>query len=82
MNQSNTKHLLNQSAEAQLEREGAVVVAIAKAAGFAITTEGLQANQQNLTDQELEGAAGGGACRRDPSVGNRLRCDDLWSKVA
>ena len=70
------------SLQEQLKAEDADPVAIAKAAGFAITTEDLQANQQNLTDQELEGAAGGGACRRDPSVGNRLRCDDLWSKVA
>ena len=68
--------------EKQLKAEGADVVSIAKAAGFLIAKEDLQANQQNLTDQELEGAAGGGACRRDPSVGNRLRCDDLWSKVA
>ena len=43
----------------QLKAEGAVVVAIAKAAGFAITTEGLNSYRQNLSDQELEAASGG-----------------------
>ncbi len=38
------------------------VVAIAKAAGFAITTEDLTTHRQNLSDDELEGVAGG-ACR-------------------
>ena len=70
------------SLQEQLKAEGADVVAIAKAAGFSITTEDLNSYRQNLYDQELEAASGGGACRRDPSVGNRLRCDDLWSKVA
>ena len=69
------------SLQEQLKAEGADVVAIAKAAGFLIAKEDLQANQQNLSDQELEGAAEGDACRRDPSVGDRLRCNDLWSKV-
>ena len=36
------------------------VVAIAKAAGFSITTEDLNSDRQNLTDDELEGVAGGG----------------------
>ncbi len=35
------------------------VVAIAKAAGFAITTEDLNSARQNLSDDELEGVAGG-----------------------
>ena len=36
------------------------VVAIAKVAGFTITTEDLNSHRQNLTsDDELEGAAGG-----------------------
>ena len=65
----------------QLKAEGADVVAVAKAAGFLIAKEDLQAHQQNLSDEELEGAAGGGACMRNPSVGDRLRCNDLWSKV-
>ncbi|WP_413358816.1 Nif11-like leader peptide family natural product precursor [Prochlorococcus sp. MIT 1201] len=69
------------SLQEQLKAEGADPVAIAKAAGFTITIEDLQADQQNLSDQELEGAAGGGGCRRDASVGDRLRCNDLWSKV-
>ena len=69
------------SLQEKLKAEGADVISIAKAAGFLIAKEDLQANQQNLSDQELEGAAGGGACRRDASVGDRLRCNDLWSKV-
>ncbi len=44
----------------QLKAEGADVVAIAKAAGFTITTEDLNSHRQNLTDDELEGLAGGG----------------------
>ena len=35
------------------------VVAIAKAAGFTITTEDLNSHRQNLTEDELEGMAGG-----------------------
>ena len=49
------------SLQEQLKAEGADVVAIAKAAGFSITTEDLNSHRQNLTDDELEGAAGGGA---------------------
>ena len=44
----------------QLKAEGADVVAIAIAAGFAITTEDLKEQRQNLSDDELEGVAGGG----------------------
>ncbi|EAU74283.1 Nif11-like leader peptide family natural product precursor [Synechococcus sp. RS9916] len=36
------------------------VLAIAKAAGFTITTEDLNSHRQNLTEDELEGVAGGG----------------------
>ena len=36
------------------------VVAIAKAAGFAISAEELQRAQAELSDEELEGVAGGG----------------------
>ena len=50
------------SLQEQLKAEGADVVAIAKAAGFTITTEDLNSHRQNLTDDELEGAAGGGDC--------------------
>jgi len=45
------------SLQEQLKAEGADVVAIAKAAGFAITTEDLNYNCQNLSDDELEGVA-------------------------
>ena len=44
----------------KLKAEGADVVAIAKAAGFTITTEDLNSHRQNLTEDELEGATGGG----------------------
>ena len=47
------------SLQEQLKAEGADVVAIAKAAGFTITTEDLNSHRQNLTDDELEGVAGG-----------------------
>ena len=47
------------SLQEQLKAEGADVVAIAKAAGFTITTEDLNSHRQNLTDDELEGLAGG-----------------------
>ena len=47
------------SLQEQLKAEGADVVAIAKAAGFAITTEDLNSHRQNLSDDELEDVAGG-----------------------
>ena len=47
------------SLQEKLKAEGADVVAIAKAAGFSITTEDLNSHRQNLTDDELEGATGG-----------------------
>ncbi len=52
------------SLQEQLKAEGADHVAIAKAAGFAITTEDLKAHRQhrqNLSDEELESVAGGTA---------------------
>ena len=54
------------SLQEQLKAEGADVVAIAKSDGFSITTDDLHAhqqnlsNKQNLSDDELEGVAGGG----------------------
>ena len=47
------------SLQEQLKAEGADVVAIAKAAGFRITTEDLNSHRQNLTEDELENIAGG-----------------------
>ena len=47
------------SLQEQLKAEGADVVAIAKAAGFAISTEDLNTHRQNLSDDDLEGVAGG-----------------------
>ena len=49
----------------QLKAEGADPVAIAKAAGFSITTEDLNTQRQTLSDAELEGRSGGG---RDTST--------------
>ena len=42
------------SLQEKLKAEGADVVAIAKAAGFVITTEDLKAHRQNLSDEELD----------------------------
>ena len=50
------------SLQEQLKAEDADPVAIAKAAGFSITTEDLKEHRQNLTDNELEGVAGGAGC--------------------
>ena len=54
------------SLQEQLKAEGADVVAIAKAAGLSITTEDLNTHRQNLTDDELEGVAGGEPTPWDP----------------
>ena len=48
------------SLEEKLKAESADVVAIAKAAGFSISTEDLITYRQNLSDDELESVAGGG----------------------
>ncbi len=48
------------SLQEQLKAEGADPVAIAKAAGFVITKEDLKSHRQTLSDDELEGVAGGG----------------------
>ncbi|WP_063414334.1 Nif11-like leader peptide family natural product precursor [Prochlorococcus marinus] len=56
------------SLQEQLKAEGANVVAIAKAAGFSITTEELKAHrQQTLSDAELEDVAGGACSTNAPS---------------
>ena len=47
------------SLQEQLKAEGADVIAIAKAAGFSISTEDLNTHRQNMSDGELEGVAGG-----------------------
>ena len=53
----------------QLKAEGADVVAIAKAAGFAITEAEIKAFQaRDLSDEELEGVAGAGKT-----------CTNYWS---
>jgi len=52
------------SLQEKLKAEGADVVAIAKAAGFSITTEDLNldlnSHRLGVNDDELEGVAGGG----------------------
>ena len=47
------------SLQEQLKAEGADNVAIAKAAGFSITTEDLNSHSQEVSDDELYGAVGG-----------------------
>ena len=46
------------SLQEQFKPDGADKVAIAKAAGLAITTEDLNTHRQNLSDEDLEGVAG------------------------
>ena len=47
------------SLQEKLKAEGADVVAIAKAAGFSISAEDLTKAQSEVSDEELESAAGG-----------------------
>ena len=55
-----TKVQADTSLQEQLKAEGVDIVAIAKAAGFSITAEDLNTQGKNLSDAELEVAAGGG----------------------
>ena len=48
------------SLQEQLKAEGADVVAIAKTAGFSISTEDLNTHRKTLSVDELEAVAGGG----------------------
>ena len=48
------------SLQEQLKEEGADVIAIAKAAGFSVAKEDLASYRENLSDEDLEAAAGGG----------------------
>ncbi len=59
----------DKSLQEQLNAEGANPVAIAKSAGFSISIEDLNAYRENLSDEELEGVAGG--------VG-LVGCGDWW----
>ncbi|WP_240951600.1 Nif11-like leader peptide family natural product precursor, partial [Prochlorococcus sp. P1344] len=63
------------SLQEQLKAEGADPVAIAKAAGFSITTEDLNTQRQTLSDDELEGVAGGGG------LDTRDQCDSAYTIV-
>ena len=47
------------SLQEQLKAEGADVIAIAKAAGFTIKEQDLHAAASELSDEDLEAAAGG-----------------------
>ena len=47
------------SLQEQLKAEGADVIAIAKAAGFTIKQQDLHAAASELSDEDLEAAAGG-----------------------
>ncbi|KGG27783.1 MULTISPECIES: Nif11-like leader peptide family natural product precursor [unclassified Prochlorococcus] len=67
------------SLQEQLKAEGADVVAIAKAAGFTITTEDLNSDrQQNLSELELEAVAGAGWVYRT----NKCTAAPICSAVA
>ena len=60
---------LNEAADAD------AVVEIAKEAGFSITAEDMQSSTVELSDEELEGAAGGGTKRTEGAGVVRLgRC--------
>ncbi|ABM77103.1 Nif11-like leader peptide family RiPP precursor [Prochlorococcus marinus] len=54
------------SSQEQLKADGADQVAIAKAAGLAITSEDSTTDRQNLSDDDLEGVAVAGAILRQP----------------
>ena len=62
------------SLKEQLKAEGADPVAIAKSAGFSITTEDLNSHRQNLSDAELEGVAGGVLCVSEAAGVPGLQC--------
>ena len=49
--------------EEQLKAEGSDPLAIAKAAGFSISIEDLAKHRQELSDEEMEGVAGGTLCK-------------------
>ena len=49
--------------EEQLKAEGSDPLAIAKAAGFSISIEDLAKHRQELSDEEIEGVAGGTLCK-------------------
>ena len=51
------------SLQEKLKAEGADQIAIAEAAGFAITTEDLKTNSQNLSDDQLVNVTGGDVTR-------------------
>ena len=67
------------SLQEKLKAEGADVVAIAKAAGFSITTEDLNSHRQgvseDISDDELEGAAGG--CHMSQGGSYHTRCSGI-----
>ena len=70
-----TKVQADSSLQEQLKAEGADPVAIAKAAGFSITTEDLKEHHQTLSDDELEGVAGGAWIERDTKYRG---CTNVW----
>ncbi len=70
-----TKVQADTSLQEQLNAEGADPVAVAKAAGFSITTEDLNSYSQSLSelsDKELESVAGGawGQQEQPGAIGN------------
>ena len=66
------------SLQEQLKAEGADPIAIAKAAGFAITEAEVKAYQtRKLSDEELEGVAGG-YCGRSSGAPGTDPTEDRW----
>ena len=53
-----------------------VVIAIAKEAGFSISADDLENAQSEISEEELEGVAGGGACK------HAAGCDSLVASMS
>ena len=52
------------------------VIAIAKEAGFSISADDLKNAQSEISEEELEGVAGGGACK------HAAGCDSLVASMS
>ena len=63
------------SLQEKLKAEGADPVAIAKEAGFIISADDLTKAQSELSDEELEGVAGGGILHTKLGKVKLLHCD-------
>ena len=70
------------SLQEQLKVEGADPVAIAKAAGFSITTEDLKQPRKTLSDADLENAAGGGGNTLCVCLSAEADAGEGWQRVS